>query len=112
MNSQLKVQDDYNLDKEVSDEGGAKTNKFDMRRSSGSFPPTKYQITLDQKVEAPSILAGPGNVPFITNVNHENKKPIDRGQQMLLDQLSPEKLVQLIKEQQHKYPELNALTPD
>ena len=47
MNSQLKVQDDYNLDKEASDEGGAKTNKFDMRRSSGSFPPTKYQITLD-----------------------------------------------------------------
>ena len=76
----MKVQDDYNLDKEASDEGGAKPNKFDMRRTSGSFPPTKYQITLDQKVEAPSRLAGPGNVPFITNINQENKKPQERSQ--------------------------------
>ena len=45
---ELKVQDDFNLDKAMSEEGGPKGNiSMDAHNSTGSFPPTKYQITLD-----------------------------------------------------------------
>ena len=45
---ELKVQDDFNLDKVMSEEGGTKGNiSMDANHSTGSFPPTKYQITLD-----------------------------------------------------------------
>ena len=64
---ELKVLDDFNLEKAMSEEGGTKGNiSMDANHSTGSFPPTKYQITLDQKVEAPARVAGPGNVPFQT----------------------------------------------